>query len=62
MSGNVTLGQSLKEVIFAIEFGHLNIGITYFIESMGITAGAFGDAILSAKARALAELLEENSS
>ncbi len=49
MSGNVAFFQSLKEVILAIEFRHLNIGVTYFIKSMGITASAFGDAILSGK-------------
>ena len=46
MSGNVALFQGLKEVILAIEFRHFNIGVTYFMKSMGIAAGAFDEAIL----------------
>jgi hypothetical protein len=46
MSVNFALFQGLKEVIPAIEFRHFNIGVTYFIEGMGITTGAFGHALL----------------
>ena len=46
MSVNLTSGQSLEEVILAIEFRHLYISVPYFSQRMGITASALDNTVL----------------
>ena len=43
-------GQGAEEVFPAVKFRHLDIGVTYRLKGVGITAGAARNAILLGKA------------
>ena len=58
----LTLCKCLKKVIPAIKFRHLYIGVTYFTESMGITAGTLSNCMLLSKDMGLIKILEGDGS
>lgn len=62
MSGDVTFTQSLEKVVPVFEFGHLDIGVTYFMGSMGVAAGDCRDAVFPGEGSRLCCRAEQRTS
>ena len=61
VTANLALTQSLEKLLFAIEFRYFYVSVTYFIQGMGITAGALVNAMFSGKVQSFSRTAEEGT-